>query len=208
VTGIELDGREIRAVETTAGRIETGTAVCCAGVWSPEIGRMVGVELPVEPVFREVGFTGPHEVLPEHPPLTVDFSTGLYFHREGPGLLFGMADPDQKPGFDEPAPPGWLEKVVAVAERRLPQLLEMGIAGGWRGYYDVSPDHNAIVGESAGVSRFLYATGFSGHGFLQAPAVGELVRDLYLGREPFVDIAPLSANRFDRGAERPEKNII
>jgi sarcosine oxidase subunit beta len=208
VTGIELDGEEIRAVETTSGRIETGTVVCCAGVWSPEIGRMVGVELPVEPIFREVGFTGPHEGLPKHPPLTVDFSTGFYFHREGPGLLFGMADPAQKPGFDEPAPPGWLEKVVAVAEHRLPQLLEMGIAGGWRGYYDVSPDHNAIVGEAASVSRFLYATGFSGHGFLQGPAIGEIVRDLVLERQPFVDVSPLAVERFEHETPRPERNVI
>jgi sarcosine oxidase subunit beta len=57
----------------------------------------------------------------------------------------------------------------------------------------VSPDHNAMIGRSGG---FLYATGFSGHGFLQAPAAGELVRDLYLGREPFVDVAALSADRF------------
>ena len=208
VTAIEVDGGEIRAVETTTGRIETGIVVCCAGVWSPEIGRMVGVELPVEPVFREVGFTGPDESLPEHPPLTVDFSTGLYFHREGPGLLFGMADPDQKPGFDEPAPPGWLEKVVAVAERRLPSLLDMGIAGGWRGYYDVSPDHNAIVGEATSVTRFLYATGFSGHGFLQGPAIGEIVRDLVLQREPLVDVSPLAVERFEHEAPRPERNVI
>ena len=71
---------------------------------------------------------------------------------------------------------------MEVAERRLPSLLDMGIAGGWKGYYEVTPDHNALVGESSEVSRFLYATGFSGHGFLQGPAVGEIVRDLVLGR--------------------------
>jgi sarcosine oxidase subunit beta len=170
---------------------------------------MVEVELPVEPLFREVGFTAPEESLPERIPLTVDFSSGLYFHREGPGLLFGMADADQAPGFDAPAPePGWLEKVVAVAERRLPRLLEMGIAGGWRGYYDVSPDYNALVGEARSVSRFLYATGFSGHGFLQGPAIGEIVRDLVLEREPFVDVSPLAVERFEREAPRPERNVI
>ena len=169
---------------------------------------MAGFDLPVEPVFREVGFTGAAD-LPERFPLTVDFSTGLYFHREGPGLLFGMADPDQPPGFDAPAPePGWLEKVVEVAERRLPRLLDMGVAGGWRGYYDMSPDHNALVGEAPGIARFLYATGFSGHGFLQGPAIGEIVRDLVLEREPFVDVSPLTVERFERSAPRPEHNVI
>jgi sarcosine oxidase subunit beta len=209
VTGITTEEGEIRGVATSLGTIETGTVVCAAGVWSPDVANMVGMELPVEPVFREVGFTGPDESLPEKIPLTVDFSSGLYFHREGPGLLFGMADPDQPPGFDAPAPePGWLDKVVEVAERRLPRLLEMGIAGGWRGYYDISPDYNALVGEHAGVSRFLYATGFSGHGFLQGPAIGEIVRDLVLEREPFVDVSPLAVERFEREAPRPERNVI
>jgi len=208
VTTVEHDGDAIRAIETTVGRIATRTVVCAAGVWSPELARSVGVELPVEPYLREVGFTGPVAELPEHVPLTIDFSTGFYFHREGPGLLFGMADPDQPPGFDAPTDPAWLEGVMEVAERRCPALLDMGIAGGWKGYYEVTPDHNALVGESSAVDRFLYATGFSGHGFLQAPAVGEIVRDLVLEREPFVDVAALSSERFARAETRPERNVI
>jgi sarcosine oxidase subunit beta len=138
----------------------------------------------------------------------VDFSTGFYFHREGPGLLFGMADRDQPAGFDAPTDPAWLDRVTAVAERRLPSLLDLGIAGGWKGYYEVTPDHNALIGEAPAVRRLLYATGFSGHGFLQGPAIGEVIRDLVLGREPFVDIAPLDARRFALGATRPEHNVI
>jgi glycine/D-amino acid oxidase-like deaminating enzyme len=208
VTGVRHDDREIRSIVTALGVIETGTVVCAAGVWSPEIARRVGVVLPVQPYLREVGFTGPTTGLPERIPLTIDFSTGFYFHREGPGLLFGMADPEQPPGLDAPTDPAWLEKVMEVAERRLPSLLDMGIAGGWKGYYEVSPDHNALVGESSEVARLLYATGFSGHGFLQGPAVGEIVRDLVLSKEPFVDIAPLSVERFARSVPRPEHNVI
>jgi sarcosine oxidase, subunit beta len=97
---------------------------------------------------------------------------------------------------------------MAVAERRAPALLDMGIAGGWKGYYEVTPDHNALIGEAPAVSRFLYATGFSGHGFLQGPAIGEIVRDLYLERAPFVDVSGLSADRFGRETARPELNIV
>jgi sarcosine oxidase subunit beta len=208
VTGIDSSAGEIAAVETVLGRIETHAVVCAAGAWSPEIARHVDVDLPVEPYLREIGFTGPAPDLPGRFPLTVDFSSGLYFHREGPGLLFGMADPEQAPGFDAPADPTWLERVLEVAERRLPALLDMGLAGGWKGYYEVTPDHNALVGESAEVSRFLYATGFSGHGFLQGPAVGEIVRDLVLRREPFVDVGPLAVERFARAETRPERNVI
>ena len=208
VTGIATEGGRIRAVETALGTIETNAVVCAAGVWSPQLARSVGIDLPVEPHLREVGFTGPTPGLPDRLPLTVDFSSGLYFHREGPGLLFGMADRDQPPGLDVPSDPAWLEHVMEVAERRLPSLLDMGIAGGWKGYYEVTPDHNALVGESPEVSRFLYATGFSGHGFLQGPAVGEIVRDLVLGAQPFVDVSPLSADRFAHAVPRPERNVI
>ncbi|MBA2740649.1 MAG: FAD-binding oxidoreductase [Actinobacteria bacterium] len=207
VTGIDAEGGEIRRVRTERGEIETQTVVCAAGVWSPELASLVGLELPIEPVFREVGYTAPAE-LPDGIPLTVDFTSGLYFHREGPGLLFGMADREQPAGFAAPTDPAWLERVTEVAERRLPRLLELGIAGGWKGYYEVTPDHNALIGEAADVSRFFYATGFSGHGFLQGPAVGEIVRDLVLGREPFVDVTPLAVERFARAALRPERNVI
>jgi sarcosine oxidase subunit beta len=208
VTGIELRDGAVRAVTTERGRVETGVVVCAAGAWSPDVARHVGVDLPVVPVLREVGFTGPVDGLPERVPLTIDFSTGFYFHREGPGLLFGMADPDQPPGFDAPTDPRWLERVMDVARRRLPSLLDLGIAGGWKGAYEVTPDSNAVVGEVAGIERFLYATGFSGHGFLQGPAVGEVVRDLVLGREPFVDVSPLAVERYARAALRPERNVV
>jgi len=207
-TGIEVDGGALKAVATTQGRVATSAVVCAAGVWSPPIGEMAGVGLPVEPYLREVGFTAPVEGLPRSIPMTIDFTSGFYFHREGPGLLFGMADPDQAPGLDAPTDPDWLLKVMTVAERRAPELLDMGIAGGWKGCYEVTPDHNAMIGEARSVSRFLYATGFSGHGFLQGPAVGEIVRDLYLGEAPFVDVSGLSAERFAGRTARPELNII
>jgi len=207
-TAIETGNGTITGVVTEAGTIETGAVVLAAGVWSPSLARTAGVDLPVEPVFREVVTTAPVDDLPGSIPLTVDFTTGFYFHREGPGLLIGMADRNQQPGFDAPTDPDWLEHVTEVAARRAPAFLDMGIAHGWKGYYEVSPDHNGLVGEAPGVQRLLYATGFSGHGFMQAPAIGEIVRDLYLGREPFVDVTPLAAERFALQAPRPERNVI
>jgi sarcosine oxidase subunit beta len=130
--------------------------------------------------------------------MTIDFASGFYFHREGPGLLFGTSDVCDTQ--DE-----WLERAVPVLRERAPLLLDAPIAGGWWGDYEMTPDHNALIGESsAAPGRLLYATGFSGHGFQQAPAVGEIVRDLYLGREPFVDVSALAAGR----PERPERNVV
>jgi sarcosine oxidase subunit beta len=207
-TRVDIEGDAVRGVATGGAAIRTDTVICAAGVWSPALARTAGIELPVEPVLREVVTTAPVDGLPESIPLTVDFTTGFYFHREGPGLLLGMADRDQPAGFDAPTDPAWLERVTEVAVRRAPAFLDMGIAHGWKGYYEVTPDHNGLVGEAADARRFLYATGFSGHGFMQAPAVGEIVRDLVLGRTPFVDIEPLSVERFARAALRPEHNVI
>ena len=132
-----------------------------------------------------------------------------YFHREGRGLLLGMSDPDQEPGFHLAYSDDWLPRLGAAIEARTPRLLDVGLGNGWAGLYEVTPDHNALIGRSSTTANVLYATGFSGHGFLQAPAVGEVVRDLHLDRTPFVDTAPLSADRFARdGAARPESHIV
>jgi sarcosine oxidase, subunit beta len=205
---IEVGGGAVRSVVTDDGRIETGTVVCAAGVWSPALVRTAGFDLPVEPIWREVVTTGPVDDLPERIPLTVDFTTGFYFHREGPGLLIGLADRNQPPGFDVPTDPGWLEQVSEIAARRAPAFLDLGVAHGWKGYYEVTPDYNGLVGEAPGLERLLYATGFSGHGFMQAPAIGEIVRDLVLRRQPFVDVSPLAVERFAAGSPRPEHNVI
>ncbi|WP_371600197.1 NAD(P)/FAD-dependent oxidoreductase [Streptomyces sp. NBC_00564] len=208
VTGIELRGDEITAVVTSRGRIETDTVVCAAGAWSRAIGAMVGVDLPVEPLRRQIAVTEPVPGLPPDLPMTIDFTSSLYFHTEGPGLLLGMSDPDETPGFSTEPHDRWIPRLYEAMERRAPALLDLRRAGGWAGLYEMTPDHNALIGEAGSCTRFLYATGFSGHGFLQGPAVGEVVRDLYLGRVPFVDISPLSAERFAADALRPEINCV
>jgi len=87
-------------------------------------------------------------------------------------------------------------------------LADLPVQSSWWGYYEVSPDHNAIVGEAPEPSRFLYATGFSGHGFQQAPAVGEHMAELVAGREPALDLSPFSLERFARGEERRELFVV
>jgi sarcosine oxidase subunit beta len=208
VTGIERDGVYLTAVHTTLGRIATDTVICAAGAWSRAVGAMAGVDLPVQPLRRQIAVTEPVPGLPPILPMTIDFTTSLYFHAEGPGLLLGMSDPDERPGFATDTHDRWIPRLYAAMERRAPALLDLRRTGGWAGLYENTPDHNALIGEATSVSRFLYATGFSGHGFLQAPAVGEVIRDLYLGRAPFLDVRPLGADRFAADAPRPEANLV
>ena len=207
-TGIRTAGGEISEVVTSHGPVATGTVICAAGAWSRRCGAMAGVELPVTPLRRQVLFTEPIDDLPAELPFTIDFTSSFYFHREGPGLLIGMSDPSERPGFSLETTEDWVPGLLEVASRRAPRIAETGIKGGWAGLYEVSPDHNAIIGEASAPSRFIYATGFSGHGFLQGPAVGEILRDLVLERPPFVDIAPLGVERFTEEMLRPEFNIV
>ncbi|MFJ4100773.1 NAD(P)/FAD-dependent oxidoreductase [Amycolatopsis japonica] len=210
VVGIERDGDEITGVRTSAGFVRTDAVVCAAGAWSGRIGELAGVDLPVRPYRRQVVFTGPVADLPERVPLTIEMPSAFYFHREGLGLAMSFCDGDGDPGFDTRYQPGeWLPKLAEIAARRVPAVLDAGIRGGWAGLYEVTPDRNQIVGESVHLSRFFYATGFSGHGFQMGPAVGELVRDLYLGRVPAIDITGLDVRRFagDRAVTR-EHNIV
>lgn len=208
VTDVVREGDTITAVETAQGSIATDTVVCCAGAWSRALGDMVGVDLPVEPVRRELLVTEAMPDLPANVPFTIDFSTTMYFHREGPGLLVGMSNQDEEPGFSLEHTDEWLEQVVDAAGRRVPVLEEVGMASRWAGLYEVTPDHNALIGEAEGVSRFLYATGFSGHGFLQGPAVGQVMAELYLGQTPSVDVSAMSAGRFAGAGLRREFNIV
>ncbi len=206
--GIEVVDREIVAVQTNRGRIETSTVVCTAGAWSQAVGEWAGVDLPIVPLRRQILVTDPTPGVADDTPFTIDFGTTFYFHREGPGLLVGMSDPDETPGFKLGQSQDWLPGLATALERRTPSLLDVGMASGWAGLYEMTPDHNAVIGEAPGVSRFLYAAGFSGHGFLMGPAVGEVMRDLYLGVAPFVDVKGLAAERFEHSEIRPELNIV
>lgn len=208
VTRIETQGDQITAVVTREGRISTGTVICTAGAWSGQVAAWAGVQLPVTPLRRQVLVTEPVSGLDPRTPFTIDFGTSFYFHREGPGVLLGMSDPHETPGFKLNRSDAWLPDLARVMQRRAPALMTAGIKSGWAGLYEVTPDNNALIGESGAIKRFLYATGFSGHGFLMGPAIGEVLRDLYLGRPPSIDVGGLSAERFAASTARPERNII
>lgn len=213
VTAIEADASGVAAVVTGAGRVTTGSVICVAGAWSEALAATAGVHLPVTPLRRQIVVTEALDerrqaLAPRSTPMTIDAASTFYFHREGPGMLMGLSYEDEVPGFDLSTDDAWLPTLLAAVEARAPALADLGVAHRWAGLYEVSPDHNGLIGAATDRPGFFYATGFSGHGFLQGPAVGEVLRDLWLGREPFVDVSPLSAERFAVGTVRPEHHIV
>jgi sarcosine oxidase subunit beta len=196
VLDIDAARGEVRAVHTNRGCIRTPTVICAAGAWSTKLGAMAGVHLPIEPVRRQIGMT-PQAARPfPTVPFTLDLSTTLYFHNYLNGMLLGISNQDQEPGFCREFDYQWLPAFNRAAEIVAPTLAHQDLEVGWAGLYENTPDHNAMIGSSDTVSGFMYATGFSGHGFLQGPAVGELVRDMYLGKDSFMDPEQFSAARF------------
>jgi sarcosine oxidase subunit beta len=211
VLAIAAGRRALHEVGTDRGSLETDTLIIAAGAWSRRLGRMVGMDLPVEPLRRMIGVTEPlHSPPPAGLPFTLDLSTTLYFHGTDDGaLLLGISHPDEAPGFGREYSHAWVPAFDGAAATIAPSVAGLPLAGGWAGLYEDTPDHNALIGRAEGIEGVLYATGFSGHGFLQGPAVGELVRDLYLGRESFLDPTPFSATRFaDRRTHIAELHII
>ncbi len=208
VTGIDVAGGRVQGVRTSAGDVATRVIFNCAGAWSASIGRMAGLEIPVLPYRRHIVVTGPFPQVPRTTPMTVDFRTSLYFHPEGDGLLIGMSDREDPPGFGTEVNWEFLEKMFEQAAVRAPALAGAGVKTAWAGLYETTPDHQAILGPVPEVEGFWSAAGFSGHGFMQAPAAALLLSQLLLDRQSEIDISPFAFTRFAKGSLVKERNII
>ena len=192
---IVVEGGRVTAVETAGGRIDTGCVVLAAGVWSRELAGTAGFELPVEPERRFMYVTEEAPEFPARLPLTIDFGTSFYFHREGDALLFGGREQT-------------LTDLAPRAATRVPALAELEVRHTMWGYYEMSPDHNALIGAATDPAGLLYATGFSGHGFQQGLVVGEHLAQLALGLEPSFDLSQFDVRRFASGTARAELNVV
>jgi sarcosine oxidase subunit beta len=169
---------------------------------------MVGLTLPIAPLRRHIFVTGPVPGLDREFPLTIEFASGLYFHRESGGVLLGMADPADPPRFDDSVNWDFLPTVVEHALSRLPALEQATVKTGWAGFYEDTPDRHPILGPIDEVPGFVCAAGFSGHGLMHAPAAGEIVAQLICGETPSLDVSALRFDRFARGALVTEHNVI
>ena len=205
---IDVAGGRVVAVRAGDERIECRTVVDAAGAWGAQVAAMAGVSLPIVPLRRHIFVTGPVPGLEQDYPLTIEFESGLYFHRESGGVLLGMADPADPPRFDDSVNWEFLPTVVERALARLPVLEQATVKTGWAGFYEDTPDRHPILGPVAEVEGFVCAAGFSGHGLMHAPAAGEVVAQLVCGEATSVDVSALRADRFAKGALVTEHNVI
>ncbi len=212
VTGLTQTAGRLTGVVTTDGAIAAPVVVNAAGPWSAPLAAMAGVDLPVTPVRRQWLTTTPLPQVPPDFPFIIDFARSLYFHREGEGLLTGMSNPSEPPGFDQRVDPAWELTHLDAAVARLPLLEQAGIASRWAGLYEVTPDAHPIIGASP-VEGFYLLTGFSGHGFMHGPICGLLLAEVITaGQATTLDIRSLSLRRFAEGhtlaSDDVEYNVV
>jgi sarcosine oxidase subunit beta len=207
-TGLVMEGSRVIGVTTDAGPITTPVVVNAAGPHAAAIAAWARVNLPVQPVRRHCFTTEPLPFVHDRLPMIVDMQSGVYMHRESGGMLLGLANKDEPPGFNTAVNWDLLEQVVEPAIHRVPALEAAEISNAWAGLYETTPDHNAVLGPPAGVGGLLLANGFSGHGLMHAPGVGQLIAEWIVDGRPSLDLAPLRLERFTDETAAAEATVI
>jgi glycine/D-amino acid oxidase-like deaminating enzyme len=198
-------------VATSRGTVSTRTLVNCAGPWAASIAKMIGIDLPVEPLRRMLVPTEPFDRFPHTAPMIIDMSTGFHFRPEGRGFLLAWNDPEETPGYKMDFDPAFIEKILTRAADRVPAFENVAVnpKRAWAGLYEMTPDHHPILGESPDVPGFFFANGFSGHGVMHAPATGKILSDLILtGKTDLIDASLLNFSRFADGRAIHETAIL
>ena len=198
--GVEL------LAHTPAESVERDVLVIACGPWSPDLARTVGVELPIRPLCRQLLETSPLPELPDGLPMVVEAESGFHFRRRGDRLVLAMSDPEPRWTFDATVDESVFDDRIERLVHRFPPAAGATIENAWAGLYDMTPDAHPIVGL---VADGVYAAcGFSGHGFMQSPAVGRALAELILRGEPSIDLSPYALERFEAGAVFPEHLVL
>jgi len=209
VVGIDTAHGRVSGVVLASGEyIRTSVVVNAAGAMAGRVARLADLSVPVEPV-RQLLFrcTLPYTWLSRFP-MVID-PGGVHWRHDD---ALTPHDPDRIilafTKWDEPAGENltcddvrWENEFYPALVRRLPAAVDVTDVHGWAGHYEMTPDHNPVLGEHPGLRGFIFASGFSGHGLMMSPATGLVVSELVrLGESRTFDISPFAADRFDRGA--------
>jgi len=203
----EARGRGVELREYMDAReLDADVLVIACGAGSPALAARHEVELPIRPLVRQLVDTRAVEGLPEDLPMIVEAESGFHFRRVDRGVRLAMGEPSprwsDKPAVDEALTADWLKRLAY----RYPGAAGVPLSRSWAGLYDMTPDAHPIIGW---VAEGVYAAcGFSGHGFMQAPAAGQAVAQELLGAKSSFDLSPYRLERFADGAIFPETLVL
>lgn len=204
VFSLETSDGKVKAVETNRGRIECEKVVLCAGAWAKSVAKTAGIDLPIEPLKRQLVWAKSAVELQENLPMVIDLSNGFHFRPAKDSrneVLFAYPDADEKPNFDTNFDESFIAKVYRKAKHRAPFLAETEVVREKcrAGLYENTPDHHAIIG-GCEIEGLYFCSGFSGHGVMHSPASGRAIAEIILdGKSNFLDVSCLSLERFANG---------
>jgi len=209
VVGIDTASGAVTAVRLAGGStIATPTVVNAAGAWSGRVAALAGLQVPVEPMRQMLFRATLPRMWPHRFPMVID-PAGVHWRHDDP---VGNADPDRiivaLTKWDEPIGENlqpdtarWSAEFLPALVRRLPAFRDLTDPEGWAGLYEMTPDHNPVLGAHPALGGLLFASGFSGHGLMMSPATGKIVSELIrTGRSATFDISIFAPDRFERGA--------
>jgi len=196
VTGIVVERGRVAGVLTPAGPIATRLVVNAAGPWAPLVGRMAGLELPVDPRRRHIFVTDAFDGIRHPLPLVTDTGSGFYCRSEQGAILMSPGDIGEVTEYEARVDWSVLELAVEKAVRRIPALEGAQVRHAWAGLRPLTPDGRAILDWAPGVEGLYLAVGFCGHGFQHSPGVGETVAEVLLDGRSTLDIHDLRLGRF------------
>ncbi len=208
VQDIDVEGGRVAGVRTDKGEFKCDVVVNAAGGWSREVGKMAGVDFPTTSYRHQIFVTESLEDF--FPFMAISFDGNFYMRQTKHGqMIMGMGDPDERPGINRNVTYKFEKDMARKMTRIFPFLKNVRIIRHWAGCYNMSPDAQPIIGCSKSVKGFCYAVGFSGHGFMLAPAVGEALAEMILFGQPRkVDIPFLDMGRFEKGIAEVEGNVV
>ena len=201
--------RRVTGVKTTGGAIAAGRVLLTGGPELRALGKRCGLRIPAGAARHQVAVTGPHRAFQvDRQPMAFDLRVGLYWRLEEGGLLFGMSNPDERPGPAGEIDLPYLRRMQRRLARLVPVTKGLGLRRAWAATIEYTPDHFPILGPALGpggapIAGLTVATA-GGHGMMWGPALGRAASDLALtGRTDAVDVADLGLDRFDaRGRSR------
>ena len=205
VLGIDVQGGKVTGVATTQGQFFAPVVVNAAGAWAAEVGRLAGLEIPVE-VWRHDTIFIRHPAHLDNHLTVIDDPNSMYFRPETGGLtLIGLEDGNplgKSPAdFKDAIAPDFVERAVDRLCLRIPEMEQGSLQSAHGGIDGITPDQRAIMG-AAGPAGFYLDCGFSGTGFKIGPAVGLCMSELIIdGRAQAVDIMPFDLSRFAEGKQ-------
>jgi sarcosine oxidase, subunit beta len=193
ILGCYVEEARERGVDFRLGReasrrdLEAEVVVVACGIWSPEVGGGIGIDLQVKAVPRGGFTTRPYDWLGDRVPMVLDASSGFHF-RERDRRLWIMV-PEDHDRSDWDAARDWLSRWAPRAAVSEPD-------GSFGGNYEVTFDHHPLVGETARTGVWS-SCGFSGHGVMHSPAVADSLAAMINGDSPPIDIRALSPQRVE-----------